>query len=74
MGLGQLLKEPELNEDQRALRQQFFEETGYGGSDILSLSYNTKSVMTQNGGLYRIKEDGTIDHLAGPSPDPSERF
>ena len=67
MGLEQLVKEPELNKEQSRLRSQFLEATGYGRSDILSLNYETRQFLTFNGGKYRVKKDGTIDHLGGPN-------
>lgn len=74
MGLEQLLKEPQLNEDQKELRHQFFRTTGYGPSDILSLNYKTRTFLVHSGGSYQVMEDGKIDHLGGPSPNPNDRY
>ena len=51
----------------------FLKLTGYGPSDILSLSYSTGIFLTRNGGKYRL-EDNRIIHMAGPDPDPSQRL
>jgi hypothetical protein len=74
MGLQQLLESPVLDRPQRTLRQQFFDATGYGPADILSLNYSTRTFLTRNGGKYVVNSDGTIDHLDGPSPDAGDRF
>jgi hypothetical protein len=73
MGLEQLLQEPQLTEEQTALRSQFFSATGYGPSDLLSLNYSTHEFLTTNGGRYRLTGDG-IQHLAGPPPALEERW
>jgi hypothetical protein len=74
MGLQALLEDPRLTREQTDLRTQFFEETGYGPSDVLSCSYTTRIFLTRNGGQYRVEADGSIYHLAGPNPDPTERY
>lgn len=61
-----------MSEDRRRLMSIFFRLTDYGPSDILAFSSATGTFLTRNGGKYRIVE-GHLDHLAGPSPDPSER-
>lgn len=74
MGLVPLLKEPSLSETQAELRSQFFEATGYSSDDLLSLSFSSRTFLTRNGGKYQVREDGSIEHLAGPPPDVEDRF
>lgn len=73
MGLEPLLQEVQLNEEQVALRAQFFAATGYGPSDLLSLNYNQREFLTINGGRYKFtgKE---LTHLAGPPPALEDRW
>lgn len=73
MALTPLLLEPELNESQRALRRRFFEVTGYGSSDVLSLNYETGIFLTFNGGKYQLV-DGDVKHLSGPPVDVEDRM
>lgn len=65
---------PPLREDRKAFLAVFLEKTQYGPSNILSYSTYTGEVLTRNGGKYRLVEDDKLEHLAGPSPDPSERI
>ena len=51
----------------------FLEEAGYSEDDVLAYNPSTGKVSMKNGGLYRITSTGKILHLAGPSPDPTER-
>lgn len=74
MALQPLLREPQLSDEQSRLRHIFFEESGYGPSDLLSLNYDTRTFMTRNGGIYRVTEDGSIDHISGPSLDLFDRL
>jgi hypothetical protein len=74
MSLSALLQEPDLTEPQNRLRRQFLDATGYGSSDILSLNYSTRTFLTRNGGCYKVEEDGTVTHLAGPAVDVDDRF
>jgi len=74
MGLAALLQEPNLTTEQKELKQTFFEETGYGLDDLLSLNFTTRVFLTRNGGKYRVDEDRSIAHLAGPAPDVSDRY
>ena len=74
MGLAPLLAEPETTEDQKTIREDFLEATGYGSDDLLSLSYATKTFLTRNGGKYKVADDGTIEHLAGPPPEVEDRW
>ncbi len=60
--------------DQDSVRQQFLEITAYGDSDILAYNPKTRFFITRNGGRYQLSEAGKILHLAGPSPDPTERL
>jgi hypothetical protein len=53
--------------------REVLQQTGYSSEDILSLSISDRIIMMRNGGKYRLA-DGEIEHLAGPSPDPSERM
>lgn len=64
----------ELSEPTESLREQFLELTGYGDGDILAFNPSTRNFLTRNRGKYRVTETGKILHLAGPSPDPTERF
>lgn len=73
MPITQLLYEPELTTEQAHLRSEFFQQTGYGPSDLLSLNYETRIFMTRNGGRYRVSEDSSIDWIAGPEPRAEER-
>ena len=73
MGLEPLLQEPQLTEEQIALRTQFFSATGYGPSDLLSLNYQSRDFLTRNGGRYRLSAEG-IQHLAGPPPALEDRW
>lgn len=59
---------------QRKMLLDFLEQSGYGPSDILSLNYTTREFYTRNGGKYFMDEDGKVNHLSGPSEDPSERM
>lgn len=52
---------------------EFFRQSGYGPGELLSLSYVTNTFLTRNGGKYQMI-NGKIRHLAGPSPDASERM
>lgn len=74
MSLAPLLEGPRLNEEQNTLLADFFEATGYSDSDLLSLNYQTRTFLTRNGGKYKVKEDGDIDHLDGPPPAVEDRF
>lgn len=73
MGLAALLKEPELNKIQNALRRRFLRATGYGWSDVLSLNYTTGIFLTRNGGKYQVVDD-QVNYLAGPAIDPEDRM
>jgi len=74
MGLAALLQTPDLNEEHESLKSAFLELTGYGSHDLLSLNYDTHTFLTVNGGLYRVNDDGTVEHLDGPPPDVEDRF
>lgn len=74
MGLAPLLQEPNLTTEQEELKQTFFEETGYGVDDLLSLNFSTRVFLTRNGGKYRVHEDQSISHLSGPPPDVADRY
>ena len=58
---------------QRKALLEFLQLTGYGPSDILSLSYQTNTFMTRNGGKYQLSNH-KIKHLAGPNWNPDERM
>lgn len=64
---------PPLKDDRRQFLAAFMKETEYGPSEILSFNTSTGMVLTRNGGKYQFQE-GQLEHLAGPSPDPSERI
>lgn len=74
MGLAQLLVEPTLSKDQERLKAEFFEATGYGSSDLLSLNYSTRTFLTTNGGKYQVGSNGSVIRLAGPPVDVEDRF
>lgn len=65
MALAELLAEPTLDEKQSRLRAAFFEVSGYGASDLLSLNFTTKTFMVRNGGTYQLQESGW-KRLSGP--------
>lgn len=73
MGLEPMLQEMPLTDEQRELRSQFFEATGYGPSDILSLNYLHREFLTRNGGHYLFAADDIV-HLAGPPPALEDRW
>ena len=52
---------------------ELLDKTGYALSDVLSLNILDRIVLMRNGGKYKMVA-GEIEHLAGPSPDPSERM
>lgn len=64
----------EIDLESETLREQFLELTGYGDRDILAFNPDTRYFLTRNGGRYQLTELGRIMHLAGPSPDPTERL
>lgn len=51
----------------------FLERTGYGYNDLLAFSRETNTFLMKNGGKYKLVGN-EVEHLAGPSPDPSERI
>lgn len=59
---------------QDTVRQEFLEVSGYGDRDILAYNPTTRFFITRNGGRYQLTDSGKILHLAGPSPDPTERL
>lgn len=61
-----------ITPQQQRLQWEFFELTGYGPSDLLSVSYETNTFLTRGGGKYRL-ENHKIIHEAGPDWDASER-
>lgn len=63
----------DLSGDRKLLVSEFCNLTDYGSSEILSFSSHSHLFLTRNGGLYKL-ENGKIEHLRGPSPDPSERI
>lgn len=67
------LEETRKRQLERGFVLKFLEHTGYSKNDILSLSFETNIILTRNGGKYRVENDH-IEHIAGPSPDPSERI
>ncbi len=73
MGLEPMLQEAPLTDEQSTLRSQFFEATGYGPSDILSLNYQYREFLTRNGGHYQLTTDDIV-HLAGPPPAIEDRW
>jgi hypothetical protein len=62
-----------VTSEQRRLLMEFLRLTGYGPSDILSLSYETNIFLTRNGGKYKLINH-KIKHLSGPNWDPDERM
>lgn len=73
MALTALLDEPQVNEDQQAIRSRFCEVTGYGRSDILSLNYATGMFLTFNGGKYQLVGD-EVKYISGPPVDMEDRM
>lgn len=67
------VKEVPLTEDRKKMLSLFMEKTEYGPSEILAYSTTTGMVLTRNGGKYKLDGD-KVEHLAGPSSDPSERI
>ena len=59
---------------QREMLKSFLTQTGYGPSELLSLNYQTREFYTRNGGKYFMDDDGKVNHISGPSEDPSERM
>lgn len=57
-----------------AFTRLFLDGTRYSSSDILSISYFTRTVLTRNGGRYRLTAKGKVIRLDGPSANPSERI
>lgn len=57
----------------QAFKLDFLEKTGYSEQDLLAWNPQTGKFSMRNGGLYQVAEDGSIDHLSGPSPDPADR-
>lgn len=58
--------------DRKEFVKKFCDLTEYGQTEILSYSLHTGMFLTRNGGRYRM-QDGQVNHIAGPSPDPTER-
>lgn len=64
---------PPLDQDRRQFIRSFYERTEYGPSDVLSYSLHTGMFLTRNGGRYKLNGED-LEHLSGPSADPSERI
>lgn len=64
----------ELDLESETVREEFLEITGYGDRDIIAFNPHTRFFVTRNGGRYQLTELGKVLHLAGPSPDPTERL
>ena len=62
-----------VNSKQRKALLDFLRLTEYTASDILSLSYETNTFLTRNGGKYCLKGNKII-HLSGPSADSDDRL
>ncbi len=67
------LADLDFTPEQREFRSDFLRRTGYGESDILSLSFVNRMVLTRNGGIYRVEENEVV-RLAGPAADPDWRM
>ena len=68
-----LVEEAAIPPGRKSFVSKFCELTDYGTSEILSYSLHTGMFLTRNGGKYRLSDE-QIEHLAGPSADPSERI
>jgi len=56
-----------LTEEQRMAKHIFFEKTGYGEFDLLSVNFTTRIFMMKNGGQYRLDEHNDVLWLRGPA-------
>lgn len=56
-----------LTEKQRAMKHIFFEKTGYGEFDLLSVNFETRIFMTRNGGQYKLDEQNDVRWVKGPA-------
>jgi hypothetical protein len=55
-----------LTEEQRFMKHIFFEKTGYGENDLLSVNFNTGIFMTRNGGHYKLVNK-EVKWIKGPA-------
>lgn len=67
-----LVEDVPKTRQQKKLEWEFFSLSGYGPSDLLSVSYETNTFLTRGGGKYRL-ENSKLIHLDGPDWDPTER-
>lgn len=56
------------------MKDQFMEASGYTSSEVLAWNPVTSLFYTKNGGLYKLRPDGTIEDIKGPPSDPEERI
>lgn len=56
-----------LTEEQRMIKHIFFEKTGYGEFDLLSVNFLTRVLMTKNGGQYRLDDHNEVHWIKGPA-------
>lgn len=52
----------------------FFNETGYGEWDILGFNRKTRIIVTKNGGMYHVLNDGRVQWLKGPPIHVDDRL
>lgn len=62
-----------MTTEQNQLIEHFLEASGYGRSDLLAINYTTRTVMTLNGGIYRVRNSGSVAWVKGPALEPEER-
>lgn len=56
-----------LTESQKFMKHIFFEKTGYGEYDLLSVNFTTRVFLTKNGGKYFLDEQNEVRWLKGPA-------
>lgn len=56
-----------LTEQQKFMKHIFFEKTGYGEYDLLSVNFTTRTFLTKNGGTYRLDEHQEVQWIKGPA-------
>lgn len=69
-----MLFDLELTEQQKFIKHIFFEKTGYGERDLLSLNFQTRVFMTRNGGQYHLDEHNEVKWIKGPAVELDERL
>lgn len=62
-----------MTTEQNEMLENFLEVSGYGRGDLLAVNYSTRTVMTLNGGIYKIRSSGSVAWVKGPALEPEER-